>query len=442
MGSGQNMSASDFLDLNLFGQQQEQQQRQQGGKSALSDEDNNNFDTIPPKAGATDTADGPNNYIPNKDPFFNTTNCHRILESYRMGEIPQMMQGTAEYPIDKSYVRRTITSKPFYVSVHDDIIDQVRTDLFLNGRYYESKLSRIIQNVFDRKQWSPPSKRKGKNSIMIDVGGNIGWFSLLAAAHGAEVFTFEPNIINMVRFCESQMLNGWVSPTNERSNRIHSYLKGVSNTHGTMQPMFQVSSNNPGSFTFSNHSTKLHNITPQTKEDGTLLPLITLDALALDQGWLSSSEESKTKATKEESNKKTISTSHRTTSPQPPPSIGFLKIDVEGLELSVLKGATRLLNAKLVENIAMEFKVAMGRRTLIEIVKILFDSGYEAYEIGGWQGPSDTILSSKLVSQYKSPSFFITELLARFGDKDSNVWFRLATESNYTDSVHHDTTTP
>lgn len=440
MGPGQNMSASDFLNSILFVQQQDKQQSRQGqqnysGKSAHSNEDNN-VDTSPPKA-AMDRANDANNYIPNKDPFFNTTNCHRLLESYRMGEIPQMMQGTAEYPIDKSYVRRTITSKPFYVSVHDDTIDQVRTDLFLNGRYYESKLSRIIQNAFDRKQWSSPSKRKGKNSIMIDVGGNIGWFSLLAAAHGAEVFTFEPNIINMVRFCESQILNGWVSPTNERSNRIHSYLKGVSNTHGTMQPMFQVSSSNPGSFTFSNHSTKLHNITPKTIDDGRLLPLITLDALALDQGWLSSSEESKTK---EEGNQnKTTSTSRRTTSPHPPPSIGFLKIDVEGLELSVLQGATRLLNAKIVENIAMEFKVAMGRRTLIEIVKILFDSGYEAYETGGWQGPSDTILSSKVVSQYKSPSSFITDLLAVFGDKDANVWFRLATESNYTDSVHHDT---
>lgn len=181
-----------------------------------------------------------------------------------------------------------------------------------------------------------------------------------------------------------------------------------------------------------------------------LLPLVTLDALALDQGWLLAAEEqqqeeevvhqAQLQLQSQTKDKDTMSTNPTTTTSSsnnnnnrkmPKPSIGFLKIDVEGLELSVLKGATRLLNSGMVENIAMEFKITMGRGTLIEIVKILFDSGYEAYEIGGWQGPSTTILSGRLVSQYKSAKSFITDLLAKFGDRDANVWFRLV-EKNQT----------
>jgi len=395
----------------------------------------------------TGIALNPNNYKPNKDPHLNTTNCHTLLESYRMGEISQMKQGTEEYPIDKSYIRRTITSKPFYVSVHDKQIDWVRTDLFLTGRYYESKLSKIIQNVFDQKTQEGHSKTTSdhhddpttktsptKKSIMIDVGGNIGWFSLLAAAHGAEVFTFEPNVINMVRFCESQILNGWVAPPpppppppiadghvhdfeqqQDQYNRIHSYLKGVSYTHGAMQPMFQINANNPGSYTFSNQT-----VVQEKVEDGMLLPLITLDALAMDQGWIMTEKKNEDHAT--------------ITNNQP--SIGFLKIDVEGLELSVLKGATQLLNSGLVENIAMEFKINMGRKTLVDIVKILFDSGYVANEIGGWQGPSETLLSGKLIRRYKSPVLFIDDLLAKFVNADANVWFQLSDKNKKNNNSH------
>jgi hypothetical protein len=67
-------------------------------------------------------------------------------------------------------------------------------------------LTIIVSETFDKK------KAKGKQSIFLDVGTNIGWFSLVAAAHGAtKIYSFESSLLNTVRFCESLSLNGWSS---------------------------------------------------------------------------------------------------------------------------------------------------------------------------------------------------------------------------------------
>ena len=86
---------------------------------------------------------------------------------------------------------------------------------------------------------------------MLDVGGNVGWFSMVAAAHGAEVFVFEPNVVNMVRLCESSVLNGWTLSSNPSYNQVHPYLKGVTDKHGSQEVMYKIDPKNPGSFSFS-----------------------------------------------------------------------------------------------------------------------------------------------------------------------------------------------
>ena len=151
----------------------------------------------------------------------------------------------------------------------------------------------------------------------MDVGANVGWFSLLAAAHdGAEVYTFEQNIVNMVRYCESVVLNGWDAQQQRDGNvYVVPYLKGVSDVHGVQQTFYAIDGTNPGSYSFSQnavHSWTKSHLTNATKIGS--LSVISLDALAKEQGWLETR-----------------------------PSIGFLKIDVEGLEAAVIRGATKLL---------------------------------------------------------------------------------------------------
>ena len=54
------------------------------------------------------------------------------------------------------------------------------------------------------------------STIVLDVGGNIGWYTLVAASLCYRVVTFEPNIINNIRLCESLPMNGWLHENQER----------------------------------------------------------------------------------------------------------------------------------------------------------------------------------------------------------------------------------
>ena len=119
-----------------------------------------------------------------------------------------------------------------------------------------------------------------------------------------------------MRYCESVVLNGWdVQQQRDGSTYVVPYLKGVSDVHGIQQTFYAVNGLNPGSYSFSQNAVDNWNRNYETNatEIGSL-SLISLDTLAEEQGWLETK-----------------------------PSIGFLKIDVEGLEAAVIRGATKLL---------------------------------------------------------------------------------------------------
>jgi FkbM family methyltransferase len=208
------------------------------------------------------------------------------------------------------------------------------------------------------------TQQQNRRPIMLDVGGNVGWFSMLSAAHGAEVFVFEPNVVNMIRLCESSVLNGWTSSSNPANNQVHPYLKGVNDIHGTELVMYKVDPSNPGSFSFSKETAE-HYETKFGKADTIeeKLQLVTLDALAQDQRWLDDDNDT---------------------------TIAILKIDVEGLELKVLDGATKLLNSHKVDCIFLEWKITEVDRWE-GMATILLNAGYVLYKIGGHQGPKDVV---------------------------------------------------
>jgi FkbM family methyltransferase len=45
--------------------------------------------------------------------------------------------------------------------------------------------------------------------LVLDIGMNIGWFSLYSRAHGHDVASFEPNPTMFLRMCESLEYNNW-----------------------------------------------------------------------------------------------------------------------------------------------------------------------------------------------------------------------------------------
>lgn len=219
--------------------------------------------------------------------------CRSFLEDFRNGKIEEMERIPGW---EKSFVTRTITPKPFYWSTHKSELDAARATSYQKGMYYEKQLSARIQEVFDAKD------AEGKESIFLDVGGNIGWFSLLAAAHGAtKVYTFEPNPANVVRICESLSLNNWLRDDRSK-DLVVPIAKGVGSEAATLK-LHIVQEGNPGSYSFSKNRGK-----------GSVgeIDIVTLDDFAERHGWFESK-----------------------------PSIGFFKLDVEGYEPPILQGAKK-----------------------------------------------------------------------------------------------------
>lgn len=386
-------------------------------------------------------------FIPPKDPYLQPLNCHSLLESYRNQQIPQLKDDTTYH---KSYVRlitsySSSTKLPFYISTSDEQIDRMRVTLFQTGDYYETVMSSSMQNILDDESKQLTSNKNSltkspiKRPIMLDVGGNVGWFTLLSAAHNAEVYVFEPNVVNMIRFCESLVLNG-----EGMLQQVHPFLKGVSDAHGIQQKMYKVDPKNPGSFSFSKEvaeaSGKVYDSigssSPMVEElEGEPLQLITLDALAQDQGWLDSSSSSATAAVmndNDDSNNNTTKSGGSGSGEEnddqagtvvPTTSIAILKIDVEGLELKVLQGAKQLLKTKQIKNIFMELKKSSTKDDDVELWEEMFtilidDSGYGLYKLGDHTGPTDVI--EEEIRNGKEAARFI----AKKEFDNANVWLR------------------
>lgn len=297
---------------------------------------------------------------------------------------------------EKPFVTRTNTPKPFYWSLHDPVLDPTRQSSYQKGIYYEKELSQRIMDVFDN---ITSHKNPNRETIMLDVGGNLGWFSLLAAAHGAsKVYMFEPNPANLVRFCESLQLNDWLHDDHSQ-DFIFPIAKGVSNEVGKMK-FYRVVENNPGTFSFS--ETRLIRNSKEMKEaflnqnttaieERVLgeIEVISLDAFAESMGWFETK-----------------------------PMIAFFKLDVEGLEPQIVHGGKKLFELGLVEFFSIEIKpVQTLQRDKRDIIKIMINNGYELYMHGAYLGPN--IRVQKSYTHYKE---LLSDISARVYSE--NLLFR------------------
>ena len=292
------------------------------------------------------------------------SDCSDVLAKFRRDEIDVAKdvidnQGDESISYRRSYVTISNTEKPFYIATHDAKIDGVRAGIMKYQGYYESELTKRVVEIFETKA------QQGQQSIFLDVGANIGWFSLLAAAHGASrVYSFEPNLQNTIRFCESLSLNHWL----HNQNTVIPVTKGAGNQSQQL-PMYAVNEFNPGSFTFNYDSAKWFKT---GKMNGTkaiydkkvigIMEITTLDEFAERHHWLDSR-----------------------------PSIGLFKLDVEHYETEVLQGATKLLQSHIIENIVFELDPKQSKDAKSNIVRMLMEAGYELYMHGGYKGPSDIV---------------------------------------------------
>jgi FkbM family methyltransferase len=182
-----------------------------------------------------------------------------------------------------------VVSPKFWVSLHAKEFDPTRWGIMDYGFYYERSLSDAFIEVLAD---SPPGSR------VIDVGGNIGFFTLLSAANGPVVVdTFEPNQKNRLRLCESLALNHWKSEHDkdckkdpQHDSMVNVYPLGVGRKEAVLS---FIEHGNPGQGYFMEHQ--------PTLKFSKGLPVVTLDNFAKEKDWFTTR-----------------------------PDIALLKIDIEG----------------------------------------------------------------------------------------------------------------
>lgn len=268
-------------------------------------------------------------------------NCPSFIQGVHNGLLPNVVDPNHGLRHDDlQAITRHAEGPSFWVSLHNQKYDRTRWGIKTNGYYYETDLERIWRSIL--------LEETSQGSTVLDVGANIGYFTLLSLAMGDSfvVHSFEPNQVSHLRLCESMDLNGW----SERGNTFL-YSVGVSDQNKRIP--FVESRGNPGKSRFVSTSDSQY----KSLQRGALREVISLDFLAEKRNWFSSR-----------------------------PSIAILKIDVEGQELDVLRGATKLLNAHLIQNVFVEFcvkHVPDARATM----EILLKNNYKVVGMGGYSGP-------------------------------------------------------
>jgi FkbM family methyltransferase len=258
--------------------------------------------------------------------------------------------------------------------------------IYDDGEYYEHTLTKVFQNIL---------KHAPANSRVLDVGGNIGWFTLLSAAMGHHVDVFEPNTVNVIRQCQSMRLNRWSNVNDDdvigrrtvKQGSINIRQYGVGSNTTTM-PLFI--GKNPGK------ATLMRNMLPKKhlKGDGSYINIVTLDSMAHDLGWFG---------------------------PNKAANIIILKVDVEGFEPSVFAGAKKLLKSGLIENILMEVSGQNDNSENEKMLKLILDSGYYLHDVGGPEGPTGK--KAPAVSDENLPKILLSSF-ARQHTMQANLWWK------------------
>uniref|UniRef100_A0A7S0MHW8 Methyltransferase FkbM domain-containing protein n=1 Tax=Cryptomonas curvata TaxID=233186 RepID=A0A7S0MHW8_9CRYP len=213
---------------------------------------------------------------------------------------------------------------PFFMNTHDP----VNQDVFISGSVHratepwDSYIWTLFVNILEK---------AGPGTTVVDVGANIGYFSLLAASMGQRVISFEPMNRNVAKFQAS-------IDRNDFQERITLFQNAISYDSSNQVKLSATHHTNQG-------NGRIEIITPskETKEGvygQDYVDTITIDDIINEDVLL-------------------------------------MKIDVEGFEGAVLNGAKKLLCWHVVKFITIEFSTetreskdcpALGLLQLLEAV--------------------------------------------------------------------------
>jgi len=198
------------------------------------------------------------------------------------------------------------------------------------GEYYETGVTSAFHTILSKYDATTQPR-----PLVIDIGMNIGWFSLYSRAHGHDVAAFEPNKVMFLRVCESLRYNNW---TDDNSVSLWNY--GL----GAQAGIFNMTTGkNPGGSSFlEDRLAKKFRKTMQVS-------VATLDSVAARENWLNR-------------------------------RVSLLKVDVEGFENFVFEGGKTLIYNGNIDHIFMENSI--NNTTVVgEMIDLLYDAGYRVNEI-------------------------------------------------------------
>ena len=136
----------------------------------------------------------------------------------------------------------TSTDPSFLMSIHDPAVD----------RYISASIAKEGCFECGALQLSMAALQEHPNSILIDLGSNIGMYALTAAAKGHSVFAFEPVPQNYQRICQTLMANPKVfgSPTEIKQNNhsITLFRRAATATDTVVEIKTQSAKRNLGAF--------------------------------------------------------------------------------------------------------------------------------------------------------------------------------------------------
>lgn len=214
---------------------------------------------------------------------------------------------------------------------------RIMLELLSNGKMYEAETSLAVRNFLK------------PGDLFVDVGSHVGYFSMLAAASGARVVALEPNPENILYSQRHAAMNGfqfhhlWVAVGSENRDSVGLYHNFDNDGGHTLW--------DPAAHPFNEQCRRNTPVIIDVQQ-------VTLD-FALQQ------------LTKDA-------------------PVELLKIDAEGCELDVLKGASQLLWSGSVKNIILEVnEFALNQRgaSLGHLLNFLDPFNYSVFLLQSWPPP-------------------------------------------------------
>ncbi|CAJ1940196.1 unnamed protein product [Cylindrotheca closterium] len=236
---------------------------------------------------------------------------------------------------ESAYKHITLTDPNMYISLHDETFDDMRwAYIYKKGNYYETGITEQFRSIL---------RNTTQPGLVIDVGMNIGWFTVYSRAMGHKVAGFDPNPIMHTRLCESLKLNGWLE-----DNTVQSFAYGL----GAEPAMLQFTTGkNPGKASF------FEDRMAKRFRKKSEVPVVRLDDVADQHGWITD-----------------VNT-----------PIYLWKLDVEGYEYHVLEGSRKLLQSRRVQNIILE-NSDHDPQHVVDMFIQLYRAGYEMKMLSSTEG--------------------------------------------------------